>query len=480
MNQIIEKYIRKQVYETPIIVSRKISTEENIKFNKREDYYKLQQRADGFLNRENKKRFFVLPGLRGVGKTTLLLQIYEYLLNEKNVNPKNLLYVSCEEINFAGEVNIKEVIESYLKIFHNTTPTLLDEDVFIFIDEVHYDRNWAMAGKIMFDKSPHIFMIFTGSSSLHLSYNADAARRLRTQSILPLNYSEHLKLKYNYFTDISKDLNDLIFKGEVESAQKKELKIQNDLISVKDYKLNDWDNYFKYGSFPSTLNEKYTSDIVRDLWSIIYRIVSNDISNIFNINRNTQNLIYRILTFLAEQKPGEISQNKVAASLNCSTSRINSIFNILEQTQLIFHCEAYGGIKKRVRKSWKYYLATPSVKNCINETLGNTILDKSDYEGVLLENLVASSLHNLSYTGDLPLFNTYYDMDKGGVDFIVQKHFQTPIPIEVGMGKKDNKQIKKAINKLNADYGIVISNKTSSIEKDEDIIYISPKTFSLL
>ena len=323
MNQIIEKYIRKQVYETPIIVSRKISTEENIKFNKREDYYKLQQRADDFLNRENKKRFFVLPGLRGVGKTTLLLQIYEYLLNEKNVNPKNLLYVSCEEINFAGEVNIKEVIESYLKIFHNTTPALLDEDVFIFIDEVHYDRNWAMAGKIMFDKSPHIFMIFTGSSSLHLSYNADAARRLRTQSILPLNYSEHLKLKYNYFTDISKDLNDLIFKGEVESAQKKELKIQNDLISVKDYKLNDWDNYFKYGSFPSTLNEKYTSDIVRDLWSIIYRIVSNDISNIFNINRNTQNLIYRILTFLAEQKPGEISQNKVAASLNCSTSRIN-------------------------------------------------------------------------------------------------------------------------------------------------------------
>ena len=195
MNQIIEKYIRKQVYETPIIVSRKISTEENIKFNKREDYYKLQQRADDFLNRENEKRFFVLPGLRGVGKTTLLLQIYEYLLNEKNVNPKNLLYVSCEEINFAGEVNIKEVIESYLKIFHNTTPTLLDEDVFIFIDEVHYDRNWAMAGKIMFDKSPHIFMIFTGSSSLHLSYNADAARRLRTQSILPLNYIEHLKLK---------------------------------------------------------------------------------------------------------------------------------------------------------------------------------------------------------------------------------------------------------------------------------------------
>ena len=479
MEDVIYNYIIKQLSEVPMILNRKLSYK-NIKFNSKNEFDKLRLMIDSFLDGESEERYFVLPGIRGVGKTTILYQCYEYLLKEKNFNSSDLLYISCETTNFTGQTDIKKIIGIYLDKIHNTTPALLDKPVFIFIDEAHFDENWAMNGKTLYDESPYIFMIFTGSSSLHLSYNADAARRLRTQSILPLNYSEHLKLKYNYFTDISKDLNDLIFKGEVESAQKKELKIQNDLISVKDYKLNDWDNYFKYGSFPSTLNEKYTSDIVRDLWSIIYRIVSNDISNIFNINRNTQNLIYRILTFLAEQKPGEISQNKVAASLNCSTSRINSIFNILEQTQLIFHCEAYGGIKKRVRKSWKYYLATPSVKNCINETLGNTILDKSDYEGVLLENLVASSLHNLSYTGDLPLFNTYYDMDKGGVDFIVQKHFQTPIPIEVGMGKKDNKQIKKAINKLNADYGIVISNKTSSIEKDEDIIYISPKTFSLL
>lgn len=480
MNEAIENYIIKQVNETPRVLNKRISSRDNVKFNKRNDFYKLQQRVDDFLNKENDRRFFVLPGLRGVGKTTLLLQIYEYLLKEKDINPTNLLYISCEKINFAGKVNIKEIIESYLKIFLNTSPALLEEDVFILIDEAHYDENWAMAGKVIYDQSPNIFMIFTGSSSLHLSYNADAARRLLTENILPLNYTEHLKLKYNYYTDISKDLNNLIFNNEVKSAQKKEFRLQKDLVGLENYTLNDWDNYFKYGSFPSTLNEKYTSDIVSSLWSNIHRIVMEDMVNIFKINENHQNIIYRILTFLATQKPGEISQNKLAANLSCSSSTINSILNILEQTQLVFHFEAYGGSGKRVKKSWKYYLATSSIKNCINETFGNTIRDRKDYEGVLLENLVASTLYNLAYTGSFPLFDIYYDAKKGGADFIVQRHFQKPIPIEVGIGKKDDRQIKDAIRRCQADYGIVISNKTSKIEKEDNIIYLPPKTFSLL
>ena len=108
------------------------------------------------------------------------------------------------------------------------------------------------------------------------------------------------------------------------------------------------------------------------------------------------------------------------------------------------------------------------------------ICDQKDYEGVLLENLVASSLYNLSYTGDFPLYDIYYDEKRKGVDFVVQKHFQKPVPIEVGIGKKDYSQIKYAIRRLDADYGIIISNKTHNIIKEDNIISIPPKTFSLL
>ncbi len=40
----------------------------------------------------------VLPGLRGIGKTTLILQAYEYLLKEKNILPNNILYISFDDL----------------------------------------------------------------------------------------------------------------------------------------------------------------------------------------------------------------------------------------------------------------------------------------------------------------------------------------------------------------------------------------------
>lgn len=55
----------------------------------------------------------------------------------------------------------------------------------------------------------------------------------------------------------------------------------------------------------------------------------------------------------------------------------------------------------------------------------------------ILENLVASTLFYLS-NDDGNYFNLYYDPENdGNVDFIIQREFQSPIPIEVSMGKKN-------------------------------------------
>ena len=480
MSKYIEDYVKKQLNEVPKILNRQLSTRKQEKYHKRDDFKKIQKRIDDYIDNESDERFFVLPGLRGVGKTTLLLQSYEYLLKEKDINPNSLLYISCEKINTIGQTDIGKVVECYCEMIHHTTPALLEDNVFLFIDEAHYDKDWALNGKILFDQCPNIFMMFTGSSSLHLNYNADAARRLKVQPILPLNYSQHLKLKYNYHTDISNDLIDLIFKGEIENAQIKEEQIENDLINMTDYDINDWEDYMKYGAFPTTLNRKFHDDITSELWSVISRIITQDMTNVFDLHKNTQNNIYRVLTFLASQKPGEISQGKISKQMGLSKSNVNSIFNILEQTQLIFHYEAFGGSGKRVKKQWKYYIATSSMKHSINEEFGIIFQDSQNYNGILLENLIATSLFNLSNNEKLFRFSTYYDSQKGGADFIVQKTLDKPIPIEVGIGKKPTKQVKKSMNTYNADYGILISNSKSFIEKKNDIIFISPKTFSMI
>jgi hypothetical protein len=47
-------------------------------------------------NDEN--RFLVMPGLRGVGKTTIMLQIYDYLLNGKGIENDRILYLNADEL----------------------------------------------------------------------------------------------------------------------------------------------------------------------------------------------------------------------------------------------------------------------------------------------------------------------------------------------------------------------------------------------
>lgn len=479
MDDVIYNYIKKQLSEIPMVLNRKIS-HDGTQFNSKYEFSRLKLMIDSFLNGESEERYFVLPGIRGVGKTTILFQCYEYLLKEKNFSSNDLLYISCETTNFAGENNIKKIIEIYLDKIHSTTPALLDKQVFIFIDEAHFDKNWAMNGKVIYDESPYIFLILTGSSSLHLNYNPDAARRLNILPVMPLNYTEHLKLKYNYQTDIRKDMVDLIFAGQVENAQEKESKIQKDLLSLDNYPLNDWNNYLNYGGFPATFNIKFEDVIISKLWSIISKVITMDMANIFNLNKNNQNLTYKTLVYLASQKPGEMSQDKLSNYLNCSKTTVSNIINTLEKTQLIFHSEAYGGASKKVKKPWKYNFATPSIRNCINKKFGNSAGSQSEYDGILLENQIASNLFNLNNDGCMFDFNVYYDSQKGGVDFIVKKMFGNAIPIESGIGSKTKRQVKNAINKYDSEYGIVVSNKTDYIEKENDVIFIPPKTFSFI
>lgn len=77
-------------------------------------------------------------------------------------------------------------------------------------------------------------------------------------------------------------------------------------------------------------------------------------------------------------------------------------------------------------------------------------------------------------------FGIFFDGEKEGVDFLINTIDGRIIPIDVGIGKKNKKQISKAIKRYKADYGIIVSNKTTSIQKEDNIIFIPPITFSLL
>ena len=472
---IIRNLITEELYDVPTIITNNLQGNKISNF--RSEYLQIKKYIDEYITGNKRKRFIVLPGIRGVGKTTLLYQVYEYLSKEKNISNKQILYISCEDVNNLTKCNIMEFVDIYLKDNFNRNIRTIDKPIYLLIDEVQYDTNWAISGKILYDKTDNIFMIFTGSSALNLEYNADAARRMRKIEVNPLTYGEYLRLKYKL--NIPKDKNpilNLIFNGEVNEAINYEEKINNDLINLSNYTSDDWMEYLKYGGFPSLIYEEDYNEIIIELNHMVQKVVNVDMTHIKNFTTENQANANRILRFLTLQKPGDISRNNLSNYLETSMGNVKNILDTLEKTHLIFHTEPYGASSNRIKKAWKYYFATSSLRNALSTSIGNPI-NKKHFEGILLEDLVATHLYYSQYY-ERKYITLYHEIGDGNVDFLIHDGVNNPIPIEVGRGTKGTRQIKKAIRKYNSDYGIIVSNDEKTIKKEDNIIFISPKTFS--
>lgn len=84
--------------------------------------------------------------------------------------------------------------------------------------------------------------------------------------------------------------------------------------------------------------------------------------------------------------------------------------------------------------------------------------------------MIASTLNMLVDEAIISL-GLFYDSNKKGVDFLL-KCVDDVIPIEVGIGKKTKSQLTIAVNKYNAGYGILISNRTDRIRFENNLLYI--------
>ena len=470
-------YVHAKQREIRILANNHLNNIENVRIQ----YNEIKKHVDGFSNTENEyfNRFIMMPGLRGVGKTTILYQIYEYLINEKGVKNSNILYLDLDDLKSAYDVGIQEIFKIYVEDIHQTIPANLNEKIFLLIDEAQMDENWAKYGKLLFEKSYNIFMIITGSSALDLELNTDASRRITRKQIFPCNFQEYLLLKYNLNLE-KNNFKNLILRGDdesIENAIKCENIIKKDLINLNNDPNVELVKFLHTQGFPFALNlDEADTHVLTN--NMVKKIVNDDLTYFKTFNNVTNDIIIRMLTYLATKKPGQTSNMAIAQSLNISVKTVSKILSALEQSQLIFTVNAYGSAGKMLKKPSQHFFQTPSIKSALNYRVGRYDLNHEKCFAVLCENLVASSLSRLSQES-MSSVGLFYDANKKGVDFIV-KHLDRIIPIEVGIGKKTKSQLTIAKNKYDADMGILISNRTSTIKFENDILYIPLLTFALM
>ena len=470
-------YIHAKQRETRILSANHLEEIDN----KRLKFIKLKEHADNFLNTnlEYYNRFIMMSGLRGVGKTTILYQLYDYLTKQKNVPADNIFYLDVHDLKSVYDTGIKEVFDLYLEDIHQTIPAGLDKKIFFFVDEAQLDENWADYARLLFNKTFNIFMIFTGSSALGLELNVDASRRITKEQLLPCSFQEYLLLKHN--VNLTKNnFRDLILKlnpHTVDEAMECENIIKKDMIQLDNDPELEFKKYIHSQSFPFALNiseisaHRLTNDMVE-------RIVLDDLKHFASFNNGTNASILRLISYLATKKPGTTSSSSLAQSLNLNVRTVASILEALEKSQLIFSISAYGSAGKILNKPKQHFFLAPSIKSALNYRVGRYDLNHEKCYAVLVENMVASALNRLS-DESLQSLGLFYDSNRKGVDFIV-KNLDEVIPIEVGIGKKTKSQLTRAKSKYGAEYGILVSNRTSKIEFKRNILYVPVLTFALM
>ena len=126
---------------------------EESKPQKRLAYYEAMK----MLQHKTIRRFVVLSGVRRVGKTTILYQMIEKLLDE-GVNPRNILYATFDN-PILKLVNVENVLAIYESLYP------LEGTRYVFFDEIQYTDNWELWMKVIYDSRKEIRMVATGSAS---------------------------------------------------------------------------------------------------------------------------------------------------------------------------------------------------------------------------------------------------------------------------------------------------------------------------
>ncbi|MCG2692499.1 AAA family ATPase, partial [Candidatus Parcubacteria bacterium] len=142
----------------------------------------------------NTSLVLIIIGSRRTGKTSLLYLIRDLLIQEKGIQPENILYYDLENEIIRQDFQVQDfdLIAKNLLVKVNTKKRL-----FVLLDEIQYLDNPAGLLKYISDHYKQLKFIVSGSSSLKIKENFSDSMvgRKKVFQLHPLSFKEFLEFK---------------------------------------------------------------------------------------------------------------------------------------------------------------------------------------------------------------------------------------------------------------------------------------------
>lgn len=339
-------------------------------------------------------RFLGITGLRGVGKTTMLLQYLKFDSTDRD----KVLYVTADHPWFYDHTLI-DLARQFSK-YGGTR---------LLIDEIHRYPNWSREIKNMYDGLPDLQVVFTASSVLDiLKGESDLSRRAITKELTGLSFREYIDLRYGHKFE-AVPLEKLLQKPE---------DITGRVLSVCK-PLPAFNDYLQTGYFPFSITQQQES--FRQLLNqVINTVLEVDVQIVEGYSASNTIKMKKLLGAIAETAPFEPNISKIAGRLEMGRDTVKTYLNNLHRARLLNLLSRSTKGVAALQKPDKIYLENTNLSFAL----------KTDPErGTLRETFFVNQLRNAGHTVKLA---------KAG-DFIVDDKWT----FEIGGPSKDPSQIRQ-------------------------------------
>ena len=363
----------------------------------------------------------VITGVRRSGKSTLLLMLKDFLIND-GVKEDNIIHINFESAMY-------DDIDDYKDLYKYVKERIKKGRTYLLLDEVQNVTSWEKAIN-SFNVDFDIDIYITGSNAYLLSSELSTllSGRYIEIKMYPLSFKEYLVFN-NY---------------------------DNDNLDDK------FNEYLKYGGLPALSLIKDNDELVLSYLNDIYNsIVKKDIIDRNNLKDTA--LLENIIKFLATNIGSPISSTKISDYLNSNKiveksnhQTIDNYLNMLEKSFIMYKADRTDIKSKALLKTLgKYYISDTGIRNII---LGFRNID----EGHLLENVVYLELLRRSYKVNIGKTNEYE------VDFVAEnpntiKYYQVTQSLQ-------NDEVRtrelRSLENINDNYEKIILTMDKTINND--------------
>lgn len=319
----------------------------------------------------------ILEGARRVGKSTLMYQIIEKLLEFD----QNILYINFED-EILKKYTLSEIVTAYQKtsILHN-----------LFIDEIQNCIDWVSFIRKSYDRKElsQIWISGSNSSFIRKEFATVLTGRNITIKVYPLSFKEYL-----HFNQIENT--------NIPMSSKKEVLIKNHFLQ-----------YIEMGAFPAVVLRPVLQKEL--LTSYFEDFIYKDIASRHDVNTVK---IKELGMYLATNSAKSFSYRGCAAALNMHAQTIMDYCSYFYEIFLFNELYKFDySLKNQISNDKKIYIADTGLANAISFRFSSDL-------GRILE----TTVHNQLKRNQKEI---YFHKQKYECDFLIKTEFKISQAIQV-------------------------------------------------